>query len=309
MIRLAGSLSKRIMRYTSVLQSMRPAFLVLTPACVFLGVATALVTSPPANIPHVFLVLAGALCAHIGVNALNEYFDFRSGLDLHTHRTPFSGGSGALPADPGMAQAVLNTGIAALAVVVLVGVYLVYQRGMQLLPVGMAGLLLIMTYTTWINRYPLLCLLAPGLGFGPLMVVGTHFVLTGKYAIFPLLVSLVPFFLVNNLLLLNQYPDMQADSGAGRRHFPIAYGIMKSNLIYAAFALAAYVVIGYGIAAGHLKVLSYIAIIPAAFSMVALTGAARHGAEIGRFPGFLAANVAAAVLTPLLLAVSIVYDG
>ena len=45
------------------------------------------------------LALAGGLLAHISVNALNEYLDFTSGLDLTTLRTPFSGGSGTLPAN------------------------------------------------------------------------------------------------------------------------------------------------------------------------------------------------------------------
>ncbi len=41
------------------------------------------------------LALLGAFLAHISVNTLNEYFDFKSGLDLETIKTPFSGGSGA----------------------------------------------------------------------------------------------------------------------------------------------------------------------------------------------------------------------
>ncbi len=46
------------------------------------------------------LVLLGAVAAHIAVNSLNEYLDFKSGLDERTHRTPFSGGSGFLPEHP-----------------------------------------------------------------------------------------------------------------------------------------------------------------------------------------------------------------
>ncbi|GAI31321.1 unnamed protein product, partial [marine sediment metagenome] len=40
----------------------------------------------------------GLLLAHISVNVLNDYFDYRSGIDLEAKRTPFSGGSGILPA-------------------------------------------------------------------------------------------------------------------------------------------------------------------------------------------------------------------
>ena len=73
---------------------------------------------------------------------------------------------------------------------------------------GLAGLLLVFGYTIWFTRDPYLCLIAPGLGFGPFMVMGTHFVLTGNYAWTAFIASLIPFFLVSNLLLLNQFPDV-----------------------------------------------------------------------------------------------------
>ena len=79
---------------------MRVPFLVLTPACVALGVASAVWTGARMNVGHLLLVLIGALSAHASVNALNEYSDFQSGLDFKTVRTPFSGGSGTLPLFP-----------------------------------------------------------------------------------------------------------------------------------------------------------------------------------------------------------------
>ena len=48
-----------------------------------------------------------------------------------------------------------------------------------LLPIGLLGLVLVVSYTPWITRHPLLCLVAPGLGFGPVMVLGTLVALTG----------------------------------------------------------------------------------------------------------------------------------
>ncbi len=75
-----------------LLDPMRLPFLILTPACVVLGLATAIWTSGQVNWFHFVLVLIGALSAHISVNTFNEYFDFKSGLDGDTKRTPFSGG-------------------------------------------------------------------------------------------------------------------------------------------------------------------------------------------------------------------------
>ena len=50
------------------------------------------------NLGHFLLAWAGAILAHVGVNVFNEYFDYVSGLDFETQKTPFSGGSGMLTA-------------------------------------------------------------------------------------------------------------------------------------------------------------------------------------------------------------------
>ena len=76
----------------------RPQFLILTPLCVLVGVAAAQYDDVPFRPLHFFLALLGALLAHVSVNVLNDYFDYKSGIDLATQRTPFSGGSGILPA-------------------------------------------------------------------------------------------------------------------------------------------------------------------------------------------------------------------
>jgi 1,4-dihydroxy-2-naphthoate octaprenyltransferase len=279
---------------------------VLTPVCVFLGVSTALAEQSSINYFMVLLVLMGAITAHISVNTLNEYHDFQSGLDLKTKRTGFSGGSGALPGHPEMAGLVLVIGMVALALTIAVGIYLVVERSIQILPIGMVGVVLIITYTQWLNRSPFLCLIAPGLGFGVLMVVGTHVILTGEHSRLPWLVSLVPFCLVNNLLLLNQYPDIKADAGVGRNTFPIAFGLTKSNFAYASFMAAAYSLIMLFIVRGYIPGLGLIALIPALFSLFSLIGAIKYSSRIGDFPRYLGTNVAAAILTPLLLGIFII---
>ena len=219
---------------------MRLPFLILTPACVLLGLGTAVWTAGTVSIPLAVLAFVGALCAHISVNAFNEYFDFKSGLDLTTKRTPFSGGSGTLPGNPAVAHLALRIAWITFAITGLIGVYFLYIRGLYLLPIGLLGLLIIFAYTPWLTHNALLCLIAPGLGFGPLMVMGTDFVLTGAYSQTAFIASLVPFFLVNNLLLLNQFPDVEADRGIGRKHFPIIVGTRISAFVYGAFLLFTY---------------------------------------------------------------------
>ncbi|UCC49021.1 MAG: hypothetical protein JSV41_02255, partial [Gemmatimonadota bacterium] len=57
------------------------------------------------------LALLGLLGAHVAVNALNEASDYRTGIDLKTVRTPFSGGSGTLPAGRLSYRAAVATGL------------------------------------------------------------------------------------------------------------------------------------------------------------------------------------------------------
>jgi 1,4-dihydroxy-2-naphthoate octaprenyltransferase len=293
------------MSLAAIIKTTRPSFLVLSPICVFLGLSTALATETPVNMSIFILILVGAISAHISVNTLNEYSDFKSGLDFKTQKTAFSGGSGALPAHPELEKTILILGLLSLILTVAIGIYLVVECGFQIFPLGVVGVMLIIFYTQWINRSALLCLVAPGLGFGILMVLGTHVILTGGYSQLSLLVSLVPFFLINNLLLLNQYPDIKADESVGRKTFPIAFGINNSNVVYTAFFLVAYSLILVLVIKGYLPLLSLSALIPMIFSLYAAFGANKHTEKIGSFPQYMAANVAAVLLAPLLLAISV----
>jgi 1,4-dihydroxy-2-naphthoate octaprenyltransferase len=151
---------------------MRLPFLILTPACVLLGLGVVVWSGEPVNYWHFILILIGALAAHISVNSFNEYFDYRSGLDTRTQRTPFSGGSGTLPTNPQAVRPALVTAIVTLAIVGLVGIYFLSVRGIGLLPLGLLGIVIIVIYTNIFLRSPILSLISPGLGFGTLMIMG-----------------------------------------------------------------------------------------------------------------------------------------
>ncbi len=281
---------------------MRLPFLFLPVACVMLGIA---VVAPEVNWGLAALILFAALLANISVNLLNEYSDFSSGLDFKTQKTPFSGGSGALVAEPSQSKVVRNVGMLALLVVSAIGLYFIQLRGLMLLPLGLLGVVIIVTYTDWLNKRPWLCLISPGVGIAVVMVVGTEFVLSGSYSLKGFLFSLLPFFLINNLLLLNQYPDIDADKSVGRNHFSIAYGVGHSNKVYAAFLFAAIGVLLLLISMQLLPTLALIALFPLGLSMVALYGAFKYKQTIGKHPQFLAMNVMATILTPLLAAVAV----
>jgi 1,4-dihydroxy-2-naphthoate octaprenyltransferase len=229
-----------------VIGTMRPNFLLLAVACVFVAMAAAIWTHGQVNAWHAVLAFIGGLAAHACVNAINEYQDVKSGLDFRTNRTPFSGGSGTLIQDTSKAPIVLWTVIVTSLVAVLIGVYFSIVVGWLILAIGAIGLVVIFTYTQLINKQPLLCLIAPGFGFGTLMVIGSYYVLTGTITWTSVLTSFVPFFLVSNLLLLNQFPDVEADKTVARKHYPIMIGKKSSAVIYIAFLVATYFTIVLG---------------------------------------------------------------
>jgi 1,4-dihydroxy-2-naphthoate polyprenyltransferase len=288
-----------------LLGPMRVAFLVLPPACVLLGVGTAVWTDGPINFPYLILTFIGAVAAHISVNALNEYFDFKSGLDLKTIKTPFSGGSGTLPANPATARSALNTGLITFALTGLIGLFFSFVRGWALLPLGVVGLAVIFTYTIWITRYPVLCLIAPGLGFGLMMVMGTDFVLSGSYSWTAFFASLVPFFLVSDLLLLNQFPDLEADQTVGRRHLPIVVGRKASSIVYGAFLLLTYLSIAVGVWLGTLPTAGLLGLLPLVVAVPTMVGVYRYAEQLEKLMPYLGLNVLLNVVTPILLAIGL----
>lgn len=288
-----------------ILGPMRVPFLILTPACVLLGIASAFRSGSQVNPLQILLVLVGAVCTHISVNAFNEYDDFKSGLDARTQRTPFSGGSGTLQANPQMARSALITALVSFGIVALTGIYFTWLHGLAFLPLGLLGLFVIVAYTPWLTRSPILCLIAPGLGFGPLMVMGTHFALTGKYSWMTFVASLVPFFLVSNLLLLNQFPDVEADKTVGRRHFPILIGRHQSSIIFSSFLVLTYVAIVIGVVFHILPIFSLLGLASLILAIPLLKNSIKYADDIRNLIPFMGNNVLVNLITPVLVAVGI----
>jgi len=285
---------------------MRVSFVILAPACAFVGIATARWSGATPDALSIILVLLAATAGHISVNALNEYYDFKTGLDFNTRRTPFSGGSGVLPANPEKAPVALIVGLVSLGIASAIGFYFIAQQGWGLLPLGLLGAILALAYTAWISRSPFLTLLAPGLGFGPVIVLGAHFALTGAYTWTAFFASLVPFFLVSNLLLINQFPDREADRAVGRRNYIIVAGGKAGAIIYDLFLLGTYLAIVAGVLLGYLPATALLGLGTLVLAVPTAIGVLRHAeADIEHLIPYLALNVLINLFTPLLLGVGL----
>lgn len=284
---------------------MRPPFLVLPPVCVFLAAAAADYHAQSIGFFSVFLVLFGSIAAHISVNALNEYEDFKSGLDFKTIRTPFSGGTGTLPENPDAAPAALATGIITLVLTVLVGIYFMAVQGIWLLLAGIPGILIIYFYTSRVTRNPLFCLIAPGLGFGLLMVMGADYALTGRYSLVGFWAALVPFFLVSDLLLLNQFPDKEADTTVGRRHLLILLGKKDSALVYVFFLVMTYLSVVAGVVFHVLPAWALLGLVSAPLAARVGYGVIKHAEDREKLLPFMGMNVVLNVITPILVGIGL----
>jgi len=289
----------------SILGIIRAPFLILAPACVAVGIGTAYWQTKEINWMYSLLIVIGALSAHISVNVFNEYFDFKSGLDAQTRRTPFSGGSGTLQARPELIKITLVLACLSLIITAIIGLFFIWVRGWQLLPVGLAGLFILVAYTPLLTRNPILCLIAPGLGFGVLMVMGTHFALTGTYTWTAFVASLIPTFLVSNLLLLNQFPDIDADRSTGRKHFPIVIGTKASSWLFGLLLLLTYITVVIGIILRLLPNFCVLALLTAFLATRAYRDSRKNAENDSYSVRSMGINVVINVVTPVLLALGL----
>jgi 1,4-dihydroxy-2-naphthoate polyprenyltransferase len=301
------TIAKNTCEYRMLIKSMRPAFLLLTLCCVFLGVGITAALSVTINMWYVFLIFLAATMSHISVNTFNEYFDFKNGLDQLTKRTPFSGGSGMLPEHPNLSSAVLYLAVFSLTVTVITGTYLALTINGWLIPLGVLGVVIVALYTPYITRSPLFSLITPGFAFGPIMIVGTGMVLSGGYRIEYLLASLVPFFLVNNLLLLNQFPDVLADHQVGRLNYPILIGKKKSAMIFVIFNLMAYLALLVSAYLDGLNSGVLLGLITLLISIPCMFGVLKHAEDTKKLLNYLRINVLINLFTPLLMGIGLIF--
>ena len=278
----------------------RPQFLLLSIVLAFLGTCIAWYDGA-FYLGYALLAFIGLLLAHISVNVLNDYFDYRSGIDLEAKRTPFSGGSGVLPAGLLKPRQVLWLGLVSFLLAMPIGVYFVIARGWLLLPLLLVAAVCILLYTPFITRlkWPEW---APGVGMGTLPVLGAYFVQTAAYTL-PAVVAAIPSgILVHNLLLLNEFPDVEADKKAGRKTLTIVMGKARASIVYSALTLIVYLWIIGGVVAGKMPLFCLIALLTLPFAIKAIQGALKYQ-QISRLVPAMGNNVLVVLLTQFLLGI------
>jgi 1,4-dihydroxy-2-naphthoate octaprenyltransferase len=250
------------------------------------------------------LALLGLLGVHVAVNALNEASDFKRGIDLQTQRTPFSGGSGTLPAGILGYKHAVTVGLAGGAVGAAVGVYFLTVYEWKLVPILAVGAVAVFAYSNLLARRYVGELFA-GLGLGALPVVGATLVQTGDYEAASIAASVPAFLMTFNLLLLNEFPDEDADRAGGRKNLVLLLGRRWAAQLYVIAAILVPVSILVSIGVDLLPVLSAMAVVPSVVFLPKPVGwALREPREPVPIPA-LGANVVWILTTNLVLGVAL----
>jgi 1,4-dihydroxy-2-naphthoate polyprenyltransferase len=218
----------------------------------------------------VLITMAGTVSLHAGTNMINDYFDYKSGDDPRNQaRTPFNGGSPFIVNGMLKPKSVLIAALLAFAIGGLIGLYLAWTITWWILPVGIIGGSLGLLYVA-----PKVNLaargvgeIAVGLGFGPLMTLGTYLVLTGQASLNSFLVGLPIGFLILLVLYINQFPDMEADASVGKNHWVVRLGRRKARIGYPIILGVMFGFVALAIVIGVIPVLSllFFLILPFAF--------------------------------------------
>ncbi len=283
----------------------RPQFLILSVVLAFLGASMAWAWNGGSfSLGFALLAGFGLVLTHIAVNTLNDYFDFKSGIDLNTIRTPFSGGSGILPPQALTPKQVFWLGMGALILSVPIGVYFIMVKGWLLLPLLVIAAFCVVFYSPLILRAPW-PEWAPGVGLGILPVMGAFFVQTSGYT-WPALIASVPSgILVHNLLFLNEFPDVDADTKGGRKTTPILIGKDKAAMRYSALTILVCVWIVAWVITGQLPYYCLLALLTIPFAVKAIRGSFQHR-DMSKLVPAQASNVMVVLLTQLLLGIGFV---
>jgi 1,4-dihydroxy-2-naphthoate octaprenyltransferase len=238
----------------------RAPFLLLPPTLVAAGAAAA-AWDGSFSWARTLLAVIGLVSLHMAVNILNEWSDMRTGIDLETERTPFSGGSGTLPAGGMGSKTALVFGLVCSVVGLAIGLWFLSKVGWILLPIVLAGAVSVLTYTDVLARFGVGEISAGfGLGAGP--VIGAALVQGGGWSAAAAAASIPAFFMTFNLLLLNEFPDEKADRGGGRRNLVILLGRKTAAWLYVVAGLATPAALIVAVILGALPALCLVAALP-----------------------------------------------
>lgn len=206
------------------LYSARSVILVISAQAAVIAGLLAL-TAREGHLVTFLLLLLGYLVLHAISNLSNDYFGYRRGHD--TADSPRRSYTLHPVASGAVSPRLLVTGVGVLAVIaVAIGGYFIALRGLPALWLTLAGALLLYSYDAAPKALKELGLgeVASFVVWGPLMVAGGFYVITGRWSTAAVLVSL-PYGLGVASILIGKHIDQRVfDVTHGQRTLPVLLG-------------------------------------------------------------------------------------
>lgn len=250
------------------LRAIRVKFLLASVIAVSLGLSLAWHSGHPIDILHALLTFVGVISLHASVDLLNDYWDFKRGIDTKTKRTKMSGGTGVLPEGLLTPKSVYIVGIAFLILGAIIGIYFVIIFGITIgLILGFA-ILSVIFYSTKIVNWGLAEVFVTIKG--TLIIIGTYYIQSQSIDDFTILAGIVVGVLSSLVLFVTSIPDHDVDKEKGRRTLIIIFGKANAVKTFLIFPILAYGIIIYGVVSGLFPIYSLIVLLAKPFLIMAI---------------------------------------
>jgi len=220
------------------LRVIRVRFLLASIIAVSAGLAITWWHTGNISIFDAILTMCGVLALHASVDLLNDYWDFKRGIDTTTHRTKMSGGSGVLPEGLLKPAQVYAAGIAFLIIGTAIGIYFIATDGIVIGIILAFAVISIYFYSTKIVDWGLAEVFVAIKG--SMIVIGTYFVQTSQITESTVLAGIVIGVLSSLVLFITSFPDHDADKAKGRKTLVINLGKQKACTILWIFPAITY---------------------------------------------------------------------
>lgn len=243
----AASTFKRLLLAT------RPPFLTASVFPVLAGTAWGYGQSGSFDLLAFVLAIVATALAHGGINVLNDVYDEKNGTDgINTERIfPFTGGSRFIQNQIMSVVEMARLGWTLLIMALFFGLWLTALKGWTIIALGASGVFLGVAYSAPPLAFSARGLgeVAVGIGFGPIPVMGAAWIQGA--GVMPtenpggFIVSLIIGLWVALILVVNEVPDIRADSKAGKFTLAVRLGHKNTALLYLGLHLLAMGLIGY----------------------------------------------------------------
>ena len=220
------------------LRVIRVRFLLASVVAVSAGLAITWWQTGNITLFDAVLTMAGVLCLHASVDLLNDYWDFKRGIDTTTQRTKMSGGSGVLPDGLLKPAQVYVAGIIFLIIGASIGIYFVATNGVTIGIILAFAVISIYFYSTKLVNWGLAEVFVTIKG--TMIVIGTYFVQTQQITEPVVLCGIIIGVLSSLVLFITSFPDYDADKAKGRKTLVISLGKQNSCSILWVFPAIAY---------------------------------------------------------------------